>query len=175
MSMKMLPFGMKSLNNRMSKFDLVFEKAFAKLNEREYIDSTFVDNVRLLVKTLKDNDYINPSKDVERVIADVMKQPTNVKVLALDTQEQSLPAMKLHLKQESDSESFSVTVINLEDPSKQKEFTNSMLETIFDDVSTYIKTVSLEGLAPEAAVDELPPAEGAQAQPGAEESALPKV
>lgn len=158
----------------MSKFDLVFEKALAFIGEREYIDSTFVDNIRLLVKNLKDNDYINPKRDVEHVVQSVTNQSNNVKELNLDTQENSLPAMKLKLKQESDSETFSVTVINLEDPSKQKEFANSMLETIFDDVITYIKTTALEGAKPEAAVDELPPTEGGGAQPGGETSALPQ-
>ena len=159
----------------MKKFDLVFEKALARLDEREYIDSTFEDNIRLLVKALKDNDYVSSAKDVEAVVKDTLKQPDNVKEIVLDTQEQSLPPMKLQAKQDSDSESFSVTVINVEDPSKQKEFTNSMLETIFDDVLTYIKTSSLEGLKPEAAIDNLPPTEGAEAQPGAEQSALPKA
>lgn len=158
----------------MSKFDFIFEKALAYLEEREYVDSTFVDNVRLLVKTLKDNDYISPEKDVEEVVKQTMEQPVNVKQLNLDTQENSLPAMKLKIKQESNSESFSVTVIDLQDPSKQKEFSNSMLETIFDDVITYIKTAALEGAKPEAAVDQLPPTEGGGAQPGAEGSALPQ-
>jgi hypothetical protein len=157
----------------MKKFDIIFEQAYASLNERRYIDSTFIDNVRLLVKALKDSDYINPSKNVEKVVASVMNQPTNVKELPLDTQEQSLPAMKLKLKQESDSESFSVTVVDLKNPSEQKEFANSMLETIFDDVINYIKTKALQGAKPEAAVDQMPPSEGAQAQPGAEGSALP--
>ncbi len=160
----------------MSKFDLIFENAMLSLREQqEYINSTFADNARLLIKALKDNDYISSSKDVEMVVKNVMNQPNNVKEVVLDTQEKSIPPMKLRLKQESDSESFSVTVIDLKDPSKQKEFSNSMLETIFDDVLTYIKTATLQGLAPEAAVDQLPPAEGGEAQPGAEESALPNV
>jgi hypothetical protein len=159
----------------MSKFDLVFEKAMCALHEREYVNATFIDNVRLLVKALKDNDYVSPTKDVEAVVQEVMKQPNNVKELVLDTQEDAMPPMKLHLKQESDSESFSVTVINTQKPDEQKEFKNSMLETIFDDVIEYIKTSALQGLKPEAAVDEMPPTEGAEAQPGAEQSALPKV
>lgn len=158
----------------MSKFDLMFEQALAYIEEREYIDSSFSDNVRLLVKTLKDNDYISPKKDVDHAVRHIMSQPNHVKELQLDTQEQSLPAMKLKIKQESDSESFSVTVIDLADPTKQKEFANSMLETIFDDVITYIKTTALQGAKPEAAVDELPPTEGGGAQPGAGESALPQ-
>ena len=127
------------------KFDLVFEKHLCALNEQEYIDSTFEDNARALVKVLKDNDYISQQKDVEQVVKGLMAQPKNVKELILDTKEQSLPAMKLHVKQDSDSESFSVTVINLEKPEEQKEFANSMLETIFDDVAEYIKTTSLQG------------------------------
>lgn len=159
----------------MSKFDLVFEKLLARIDEREYYDATFVDNVRSLVKVLKDNDYINQNKNVEEVVKSVMDQQENVKTLNLDTDEQSLPSMKLKLKQQSDSESFSVAVINLEDPSAQKEFKNSMLETIFDDVVTYIKTTALQGAKPEAAVDNLPPAEGGNAQPGGETSALPQA
>lgn len=163
-----------SLNTFMRKFDLVFEKALASLHEREYIDSSFIDNVRLLVKVLKDNDYLDQSKNDENIIQEVMKQTDNVKELRLDTQDKSLPAMKLKLKQESDSESFSVTVIDLQDPTKQKEFANSMLETIFDDVISYIKTVTLEGAKPESAIDELPPAQGGNAQPGADQTALPQ-
>lgn len=158
----------------MSKFDLIFEQALAYIEEKEYINSSFSDNVRLLIKTLRDNDYVSSKKDVDHTVRNIMSQPNHVKELQLDTQEQSLPAMKLKIKQESDSESFSVTVINLEDPAKQKEFANSMLETIFDDVIMYIKTTALEGAKPEAAIDQLPPTEGGGAQPGAGESALPQ-
>ena len=161
------------LNNNMSKFDLVYEKLLCKINEKEYTDSTFVDNVRLLVKLLKDNDYVDMKKDVDTIVKETMAQPNNVKELRLDTQEDSIPAMKLKLKQESDSESFSVTIIDLAKPAEQKTFANSMLESIFDDVITYIKTVALEGAKPEAAVEELPDSEGANAQPGAQASALP--
>lgn len=157
------------------KFDLIFEKLSAMINENQYIASTFEDNVRALLKVLQDNDYLSSDKNLEQILNGVVQQPKSVKEIVLDTKEQSLPAMKLHVKQDSDSESFSVTVINLEKPEEQKEFSNSMLETIFDDVVEYIKTTSLQGLAPEAAIDQLPPSEGAQAQPGAEQSALPKV
>lgn len=157
----------------MSKFDLVYEKAYHKLFEREYIDSTFEDNLRLLVKSLKDNDFLSQHKDVDLYIAELAKQPGNVKEIVLDTKEQSLPAMKLRAAQENDSESFSVTAINLEKPNEQKEFANSMLETIFDDVVSYIKSIALQGISPEAAVDQLPPAEGGEAQPEGGESQLP--
>lgn len=157
-----------------SKFDLVFEKAVnIFLKEQEYIDSTFEDNLRSLVKILKDNDLLNKEKDTEQLIQDLLRQPKNVKEIVLDTQEQSLPATKLHAKQESDSESFSVTVIDLENPDKQKQFANSMLETVFDDVVTHIKTSALQSLSPDNAVEELPSSEGGEIQPGASETALP--
>lgn len=161
----------------MKKFDLIFEKHLWALNEREYVTATFEDNINALVKILKDNDYLSAEKDVDQVVKGLMAQPKNVKEIVLDTKELSLPAMKLHVKQESDSESFSVTVINLEKPEEQKEFTNSMLETIFDDVVEYIKTTALQGMAPEAAVEELPADQSAGAQPGGSEkgSALPAV
>lgn len=162
----------------MSKFDLVFEQALSYIREKqEYVDSTFIDNVRLLIKALKDNDYISPKRDVEHVVQSVVRQSANVKELILDTKEQSLPAVKLKIKQGEDPESFSVTVINIEgDPSEQKEYSsqNSFLETVFKDVIDHIKMMVLQGAKPEAAVDELPPSEGGNAQPGGQESALPQ-
>ena len=159
----------------MSKFDTIYEDLNYNLHEREYINSTFEDNIRSLIKVLKDNDYLPANRDTENYVKEIMLQPKNVKEILLDTQERSLPAMKLHVNQPTDSESFSVTVIDLQKPDQQKEFTNSMLETIFDDVCEYIKTTALQGLKPEAAVDQLPPAEGANQQPGGGESALPTV
>lgn len=157
----------------MKRFDLIYEKAISKLLEKEYVASTFVDNLRALVKILSDNDFLSKDKTSDSFIKSILAQPNNVKEITLNTQEQSLPAMKVRIKQDTATESFSVTVINLEKPDQQKEFSNSMLETIFEDVVNYIKTASLQNIAPEAAVDELPPTEGAQAQPGAEQSALP--
>lgn len=159
----------------MSKFDLVFERALASINEgMEYVNSTFVDNVRLLVKALRDNDYINPTKDVEMVVKHIMEQPKHVKELPLDTQENSMPPIKIQMRQEANSESFSVTVVPLKEPAKQKEFSNSMLETIFEEVINYIKTITLQGIQPEAAVEQLPQDQGGNVQPGAEGSALPQ-
>ena len=156
-----------------TKFDLILERAFKTLIEGEYIESTFSDNIRLLVKALADNDYLPTNKNADDIARETIAQPQNVKEITLDTQEKSLPPFKLHVNQESDSESFSVTVINLDKPEEQKEFTNDMLETIFANTMEYIKTAALQGLKPENAVNELPPAEGANAQPGGGESALP--
>ena len=161
----------------MKKFDLIFEKAMMSLKEQEYVDSTFEDNIRVLVKILKDNDFLSKAKDAESYVKDTMNQTENVKEIVLDTEEQSIPAMKLQVRQDSspDSEAFAVTVIELENPDEQKTFENSMLETVFEDVINHIKTISLKGLSPDNAVEEMPAEEGAVAQPGAEESALPQA
>lgn len=159
----------------MSKFDLVYEKLRTRINEREYVGSTFKDNLSLMVKSLIDNDYLSNTSSVERVVAGLLNQPENVKQLTLDPAEKAMPAIKLLMKQDaSDSENFSVTVVDLKKPTEQKEFTNSMLETIFDDVLTHIKTLSLQNIAPEKAIDELPKEENpANQQPGSQESQLP--
>lgn len=156
-----------------TKFDSLFEKYSLMLSEREYIDSTFEDNVRLLVKILRDNDYVSSEKDLDEVVDDIMSQERNVKELILDTNEEALPPIKLHLRQESDSESFAVTVIDVNNPEKQKEFKNTMLETIFDEVVDYVKQTALRGLQSSNAVKELPREEGPMAQPGGGESELP--
>ncbi len=159
----------------MSRFDLVFEKLLCKINEQEYIEPTFRDNIKALIKVLKNNDYLEQDKSVEQYIEEIIAQPKNVKEIILDTREKSLPGMKVHVAQDSDSESFAVTVINLEKPENQKTFSNTMLETIFEDVVEYIKSVALEGIKPEAAVEELPQEQGANEQPGGGESALPNI
>lgn len=157
----------------MSKFDTIYEDLNLQLSEREYIDSTFEDNIRLLLKALQDNDYLPKDTSIDQATFKVMQQPKNVKEVALNTAEKSLPAMKLLVRQDSDSESFKVTVVNLEKPDQQKEFANSMLETIFNDVIEYIETTALQGLKPEANVNQLPKEQGATAQPEGGESALP--
>lgn len=162
-----------SINNNMSKFDLVYEKLRTRINERNYVDSTFKDNVSLMIKSLIDNDYLPKNVPLQHFLAAVLNQPNNVKELTLNPAEKSIPPLKVLMKQDTDSESFSVTVVNVKNPADQKEFSNSMLETIFDDVLTHIKTLSLQNIAPEKAVDELPKAEGGEAQPGGGESQLP--
>jgi hypothetical protein len=160
----------------MSKFDLIFEKALLSIKEDRYFNSSFADNIRLLVKALIDSDLLGREVSIEDVVKSTLSQPKNVKEISLDTQEQSLPPIKLHLRQPStDSEDFSITVIDMQNADQQKEFTNSMLETIITDALEYIRTIALQGLKPEAAVDTLPSSDGANAQPGGESSALPGV
>lgn len=158
----------------MSKFDIVFEKAMCKINEKEYVNSTFQDNVSLMVKSLADNDYLPKNVSIEDMVASIMGQDNNVKEITLTTQDQAIPPTKVLMSQDSDeSESFAVTVVNVKDPTKQKQFKNSMLETIFDDVLSYIKTSSMENISPDNAVDKMPPAEGAESQPEGGTSELP--
>lgn len=156
----------------MKKFDLIYEKLLKAVNERAYVDSTFFDNINLLVRVLQENDYVSADKDAEEYAKTIYNQEDNVKKIILDSTEQSIPPIKLHITQDSDSESFSVTVFDLNSPKDRKEFKNTMLETIFDDVTDYIKQLILKQLeAPP--VDEMPKEEGPNAQPGGGESALP--
>jgi hypothetical protein len=166
----------------MKKFDLVFEKLSRMIKEQEdYIENTFADNIRLMVSKLKDSGYLPDGTQVDGYTQKIMKQPSEVKAVVLDTQDGSIPRIKVLMKQignqeEPDTEDFSVTIVPIDDPSKQKEFSNTMLETVFDDAANYIKQLALKGLAPESAVEELPQEENpANQQQGAEASALPGV
>lgn len=157
----------------MKKFDLIYEQLLEYISEKSYIDSTFEDNVRMLVKILKDNDYILPEKQVEEVVSKIMAQKNNVKELTLDVTEEVMPPIKLHLTQDTNSEKFEVEVINLKDPEHPTTFENTMLETIFDDVIDHIKALSLKGLNADNAINPMPQEQGANAQPEGGESALP--
>ena len=157
----------------MKKFDLIYEKYISLIKEKTYIDSTFKDNIRSLVKMLKDNDYISVDTEVERLVDHIWKQDKHVKTLNLDTNENALPPIRLHMTQPTGSERFSVSVINLNDPEHPREFENDFLETIFKDVIDSIKEMSLSELDSSNAVTELPPTEGPAAQPGSGESELP--
>lgn len=159
----------------MSLFDNIYNKYNRLVKEEtSYINSTFEDNINLLVKLLVDNDYLKLEEPSTEFTKKIMVQPKHTKEITLDTEDQMLPPAKLLLKQDSDSESFSVTVVNVKEPKTQKEFKNTMLETIFDDVLEYIKQMTLQQLdTTNQAVDQLPSEEGANAQPGSGESALP--
>lgn len=160
----------------MSLFDQLYEKYERRLNEKSaYISSTFEDNILLMLKHLKDNDYLKPSEEIEKYAKEILNQPRNTKEIVLDPTDETLPPMKLLLKQDTgDSESLVVTVINTNKPQEQKEFKNTMLETIFEEVIEHIKQATLQGLdVSNQAVDQLPASEGPNAQPGGGESALP--
>ncbi len=170
----------------MSKFDSVYENILWSLREdvsrhSAYVGSNFSDDLSSLVKVLVDNGYLKGN--VESIVAQVIHQQNPIKELNLDMKDGAIPPIKLKIKggekpaDSQEDEDFSVTVIPVDKPQEQKEFTNTMLETIFADVLAFIKTQTLQKLAPENAVETLPPAEGANAQPGEAggESALPGV
>ena len=168
------------------KFDVLFEDILWSLREDNtaYLGNQMQDNISLLVKSLIYNGYVKG--DVESITAQLMHQHGPIKTLNLDLQDGSLPPITIKIKNQdvqdnSEDDKFSVTVIPLDKPQDQKEFTNTMLETIFADVVAFIKAQALKGLAPEAGVETLPPSTGANAQPAGEttpaegESALPGV
>lgn len=174
------------------KFDVIYENILWSLREQEsehsaYIGSNFSDDLSSLVKVLIDNGYVKGN--VESIVAQLMHQQNPIKELNLDMQDGAIPPLKLKItggEKPADSqedENFAVTVIPIEKPQEQKEFKNTMLETIFADVLAFIKTQTLQKIAPEAAVETLPASTGAAAQPAGEttpaptegESALPGV
>jgi hypothetical protein len=180
----------KDMSN--NKFDTIYEDILWNLREdvnrhSAYIGSNFSDDLSSLVKVLIDNEYVKGN--VESIVAQLMHQSDPIKELNLDMKDGAIPPIKLKIKggekpaESQEDEDFSVTVIPVEKPADQKEFTNTMLETIFADVLNFIKTQTLQKIAPEAAVETLPPATGANAQPAGEttpapaegESALPGV
>jgi hypothetical protein len=181
----------KDMSTSNNKFDAIYENILWSLREdvgeSGYIGSDFEDNIALLVKLLKDNDYVKG--DIETITAQLMHQHNPIKELNLDMKDGAIPPIKLKIKggekpaDSQEDEDFSVTVIPLNKPEQQKEFTNTMLETIFADVINFIKAEALQSIAPEAGVETLPPSTGANAQPAGEttpapetgESALPGV
>ena len=172
----------------MKKFDILFEKYWSHINEIHYIDSTFEDNIRLLLRTLRDNDLINFAEFLNKddkqddlsqlraCVKKILQQDGQIKEISLSSEDQNIPPIKLKVSQKLGSETFSVTVIQLNKPAtEQKHFVNSMLESIFDELIGYLKSIIIQGAKPESALDQLPPSEGPNAQPGASpESALPQ-
>jgi hypothetical protein len=161
----------------MKRFDLVFEKAMCVLNEREYVESTFGDNARSLLSMLQDHDLLDKGKSVEAYLKELQNQTEQIKQVTIGANDASIPTIQLKLQQnKDDSNSFSVTVVDLEKPEEAQTYENDWLETIFKSVVDKVKTLSLKNIAPEAAVDQLPQEETpAASQPGAEKSALPGV
>lgn len=163
------------------KFDLIFEKHLCSINEMEYIDSTFEDNVRELAKVLVDflPKKKTPEETINSAVDQVLNHDKGVKELFLGPQFQK--QVKLHISQNGDSGTFQVEMVGEDVPEgadgkKIKTFVNNQhSESIFQDVADQIKRMSFD--VPEDAVEELPAEQGAQAQPGGSEkgSALPAV
>jgi hypothetical protein len=170
----------------MKKFDLIFEKALNWLNEENagsYSNSTLFDSIYVLSKLLssKNNNYLinkkvnaDDNQSVMRFAQEISKQKTPT--ITLDTN----PPISIIPSQVPDTEDFTVEIIDaskkMSDPARSKKIVNSHNEAIFDEVMDFIKTATMKEASPEAAITELPQEENpAQAQPGAEQSALPKA
>lgn len=160
-----------AINNYMSKFDLVYEGILFSLNEEiKYNDSILIDYVGLLVSALKNQEYIDDS--VEKTIKRIMNQDGGVKILGLA--KEGVPPLKLEMSS-PEKDKFMVRIINATDNEDQKTFMSDLSKNCIEDVMAYIKEKQLEMLGAENKVEELPPAQGGEAQPGLAGSALPEV
>jgi len=170
----------------MKKFDLIFEKAMDWLNEADasnYSPSNLFDNIYMLVKLLssKNNNYLinkkvsaDDNQSVMKFAGEISKQKTPT--ITLDTN----PPISIIPSQMPDTEDFTVEIIDtskkMSDPARSKKIVNSHNEAIFDEIMDFIKTATIKEASPEAAITELPQEQNpAEAQPGAEQSALPKA
>lgn len=162
-----------------TKFDFIFENALRWIKEENEAvdDRTFEDNVRDLAKSLIT--FLPQRKTEQETIDSAVKQVTahdkGVKELFLGSQVSK--QIKLHLVQMGDSGTFEVEMVGEDVPEnaegkKIKVFTNDQhSENIFEDVAREIKRITLA--SPEDAIEEMPEEEGANTQPGAQESELP--
>jgi hypothetical protein len=151
----------------MSKFDLVFERACAWLNENSQ-PTTIADNILALVSVLSDRELLDKNKSPEQYIEKAKKTGE----IILGEADPAIPTVMLKVRQTE--EDFSVDVVDLTNPQQPKTFGNDMLETIFKKVADEVRAITLKNVSVDSAVEQLPQEDGAQAQPGAEQSALPK-
>ena len=158
----------------MKKFDLMFEKYNRYIIEQQS-EPTFEDNIKALLSMLKDNDLLDKNKEPEQYLKEIESQTEQIKQIVIGASDKAIPTIRLKLQQnKNDSNSFSVEVVNLSDPTASETYDNDWLETIFKNVINKVKATSLKHIAPESAVDTLPQEENpADSQPGAEQSALP--
>ena len=157
------------LNIHMSKFDDVFEKIWSSLNEeKRYIESVLEDYVRMLMSALKSQEYF--ADPLEDEIERVMSQKGGVKIFGVA--KEGLPPLKIEMSS-PEKDKFSVTVVNVVDEEDQKTFESDLSTNCIQDVMAYIKQKRVEGLGSQKAVEEMPPSQGGEAQPGAGGSALP--
>jgi hypothetical protein len=166
----------------MKKFDVLFETFQNYVNEASTLTTDFEQNVKLLVQMLIDKGFLVPNeekneKTAEDMVKNLMRdqKDSKVKKIILANPEQDIPPFNINLSYEDNTDTVTATVIDPNNPAERKTFTNSRLtDNIFSEVVSYIETKVTQNLGPaEQAVNELPPAEGAGAQPGAGQSALP--
>lgn len=174
-------YSLNRLNNSMSKFDLIFEKAMTALREQEQRPNQDLElNIRTLVLKLQDptNKYVGRDQTVEDITKRIIK---NDNILDIGSDELNyLPKIRLHFSQSTDVDDFNVVATVLASTNnaiteKQKKFNgNESPESICDEVVAYLDKVKMEATSGAAAVKSLPGEQGGNAQPGSTgETALP--
>lgn len=162
---------LSAINNYMSKFDSVYEKILFSLDEDiQYKDSVLVDYVGLLLTALKSQEYFD--EPLDKTIKRVMAQDGKVKVFGLT--KEGLPPLKIEMSS-PEKDKFVVTVIDTTNEQDQKTFESDLSTNCIQDVLAYVKEKQLATLGAENNVEQIPPAQGGEAQPGATGSALPGV
>jgi hypothetical protein len=162
---------LSAINNYMSKFDSVYEKILFSLDEEiQYKDSVLVDYVGLLLTALKSQEYFD--EPLDKTIKRVMAQEGAVKVFGLT--KEGLPPLKLEMSSPQ-KDKFIVTVVDATNEEDQKTFESDLSTNCIQDVMAYVKEKQLATLGAENNVEQIPPAQGGEAQPGAAGSALPGV
>jgi len=165
-----------------SKFDTIYENLLWSLREDVPLDPDFKSNVLGLVNALINKKYIQQengqdpdSKQIETIVAHAVEdRKINLDGLGalspkLQQHNPSLPPIILNIGKDN---GFSVTLIDTSKPKgdsqREKTFTGENIESIYTDVTTTLQSISVQQEAPEAAVQQLPPATGANAQPAGE-------
>lgn len=161
-----------------NKFDLVYEKALNLIKEEAGETSDLEYNIKTLVLKLQDpiNGYIGRDATADAVVKRVLANRNTLDVGS--DGKNFLPKIRLQFSQTPGVEDFNVEARVLANNSgiteKSKKWAgNESPESICDGVVAYLDKVSLEAAGSDSAVKTMAPEKGANAQPGAEQSALP--
>jgi hypothetical protein len=172
----------------MSKFDRIYEDIVWSLRENvntTYLGDNFKTAIEGVVGSLISHEYLKGDPDT--IVAQLLHQHGPIKTLNLDMKDGALPPTAIQFipgEKPADptiDQPYEVKVILIDkpkgDPTRSKTFQNTVEETIVADILAYIQTVITQNLSPASAVQQQPPATGANAQPGEAggESALPGV
>jgi hypothetical protein len=162
----------EAINSSMSKFDRAYDLVMESLRlESRYRDSTMSDNVRLVVRMLRDHDWMRSDEPLGRVVDRIMTEPSQVKTIVLDADDAALPPLKIELA--GGETDFELSVVDVSDPASRETFQNDMLETVFSNMIDYIQRRSMERLSSASAVETLPAPTGANAQGAGSVTPLP--
>ncbi len=164
----------------MSKFDLIYENALHSLKEQQNQpeDVIFKDKITELVKAIKAflPQKSNDQETIQTAVVHALAKTNDEHVIYLD---KSVPKnVVIKVSQPTGGDSFEVTIEGSDVP-QQPDKSNKIVigdtqwdESIYKEVLDKLQFVI--GTAT-SAVKEAPPTEGAQSQPGAEDSSLPGV